>query len=278
MSRSDVTLVSAFIAPYGALLVAFVLHPIGYALWMGSTPSLYADLLADPFYLRSLFNTLLFVGIGVNVKMFLALLLSGFFMRRRRWIKALLVVFVVPWTLPAVQVCIAFRWMLAGEEALIDRALTVLFGVDGPIWFNHWSLALGANIVAYVWKWMPFWTVIFLAGRMAIPRDVLDAASVDGADGSRRFLHLTFPLLANLYLVCTLLSTMWTVGEFTTVYFVSGGAPVWTTDVLATLAFRYAFDAANPALAVAAAMSVLPLLVPIAIALMRALQTKAVQL
>jgi multiple sugar transport system permease protein len=168
--------------------------------------------------------------------------------------------------------------MLAGEEALVDRALAVLFGVDGPIWFNHWSLALGANIIAYVWKWMPFWTVIFLAGRMAISRDLWDAASVDGADGCRRFVHLTLPLLANLYLVCTLLSTIWTMGEFTTVYFVSGGAPVWTTDVLATLAFHYAFDAAKPALGVAAAMSVLPLLVPLVIALMRALQTRAVQL
>ena len=168
--------------------------------------------------------------------------------------------------------------MLAGEDALVDRALAVAFGVDGPIWFNHWWLALGANIVAYVWKWMPFWTVIFLAGRMAIPRDVCDAATVDGADGCRRFVHLTFPLLANLYLVCTLLSTMWTMGEFTTVYFVSGGAPVWTTEVLATLAFHYAFDAANPALGVAAAISVLPLLVPLVIALMRALHTRVVQL
>src|SRR5205814_2068879 len=228
--------------------------------------------------LPSLVNTLLFVGIGVNVKMFLALLLSGFFMSRRWWIKPLLVVYVVPWMLPAVQACISFRWMLAGEEALVDRALAVVFGIDGPIWFNHRWLALGANIVAYVWKWMPFWTVIFVAGRMAIPRDVSDAATIDGAAGYRRFLHVTFPLLANLYLVCTLLSTIWTVGEFTTVYFVSGGAPVWSTEVLATLAFHYAFDAANPALGVAAVMSVLPLLVPLVIALMRALHTRVVQL
>jgi multiple sugar transport system permease protein len=278
MSRSEVAVAIAFVAPYGVLFGAFAVYPIGYALWMGSTPSLYADLLADPRYVRSLFNTLLFVGVGVNVKMFLALLLSGFFMRPRRWINALLVVYVLPWMLPAVQTSIAFRWMLAGEDALVDRALAVLFGVEGPIWFNHWSLATGANIVAYVWKWMPFWTVIFLAGRMAIPRDLCDAATVDGAHGCRRFVHVTFPLLANLYLVCTLLSTIWTMGEFTTVYFVSGGAPVWTTDVLATLAFRYAFDAANPALAVATAMSVLPLLVPLVIVLMRIVHTRAVQL
>jgi multiple sugar transport system permease protein len=274
----DVRLAIAFVAPYAALFLAFAVYPIGYALWMGSTPSLYADLVRDPRYVRSLVNTLLFAGIGVNVKLFLALLLSGFFLRRRWWIRALLVVYVVPWTLPAVQACISFHWMLSGEEGLVDRVLSVLFGVDGPIWFNHWSLALGANIAAYVWKWMPFWTVIFLAGRMAIPRDVSDAAAVDGASGVRHFVHITLPLLANLYLVCTMLSTVWMLGEFTTVYFVSGGAPVWSTEVLATLAFHYAFDAANPALGVAAVMSLFPLLVPAVIVLMRRLQTRTVQL
>jgi len=275
---SDLTVAIAFVLPYAVLFLAFAAYPIAYALWMGSRPSLYADLLADRLYLPSLINTLLFAGIGVNVKMFLALLLSGFFLHPSRWIKALLVVYLLPWMLPAVQACISFRWMLAGEDALVDRALEVLFGVEGPIWFNHWWLALGANIVAYVWKWMPFWTVVFLAGRLAIPRDVSDAAAVDGAAGARHFVHITFPLLANLYLVCTLLSTLWTVGEFTTVYFVSGGAPVWSTDVLATLAFHYAFDAANPALGVAAVMSILPLLVPAVIVLMRVLQTRAIQL
>ena len=267
-----------FAAPYAALFLAFVVYPVGYALWMGSKPSLYADLIADPLYLRSLLNTLIFVGVAVNVTMFLALLLSGFFMRRRWWIKPLLVIYVLPWMLPAVQACISFRWMLSGEEGLVDRLLALLLGVDGPIWFNHWELALGSNIAAYIWKWMPFWTVIFLAGRTAIPQDVSDAATVDGATGLRRFVHVTWPLLANLYLVCTLLSIIWTVGEFTTVYFVSGGAPVWSTDVLTTLGFRYAFDAAKPALAVAAVMSVLPLLIPVVIALGRKVQAATLQL
>ena len=125
---------------------------------------------------------------------------------------------------------------------------------------------------------MPFWTIIFLAARMKIPRDIYDSAEIDGATGARRFLHVTFPLLANIYLLCTLLSTLWTVGEFTTVYLVSGGGPAGATDVLATLGFRYAFDFGNPALGVAAVMSALPVLIPIAIVLMRKLQTSEVQL
>src|SRR6266851_181526 len=125
---------------------------------------------------------------------------------------------------------------------------------------------------------MPFWSVIFLAGRMAIPRDIYDAADVDGATGSRRFVSVTFPLLANLYLVCTLLSVLWTLGDFTTVYFVSGGGPINSSEVLATLGFHYAFDAGKPALGVAAVMSALPVLIPVAIILMRKVQIREVQL
>jgi multiple sugar transport system permease protein len=125
---------------------------------------------------------------------------------------------------------------------------------------------------------MPFWTLIFLAARMTIPRNIYDAAEVDGATGTRRFVHVTFPLLANLYLLCTLLSTLWTLGDFTTVYLVSGGGPSGTTEVLATLGFHYAFDFGNPALGVAAVLSALPVLIPIVIVLMRKLQTSTVQL
>src|SRR5881628_1906838 len=108
--------------------------------------------------------------------------------------------------------------------------------------------------------------------------DLLRGPDVDGASGSRRFAYVIFPLLGNLYLVCTLLSTLWTIGDFTTVYLVSEGAPSYSTDVLATLGFHYAFDAAQPSLGVAAGMSALPVLIPIVIVLMRTLRTREVQL
>ena len=275
---SDLIWAIAFVLPYAAVLLAFVAYPVGYALWMASKPSLYAELIDDPVYLTTVVNTLLFVGLGVNVKMFLALLLSGFFMRRRWWIKALLVIYMLPWVLAAVQAFISVHWILIGEMGLVNRLLEELFGIDGPMWFNNRGLALGSNIAAYIWKWMPFWTVIFLAARMAIPQEIHDAAEIDGATGARRFVHVTFPLLANLYLVCTLLSTLWTVGDFNTVYFVSNGAPTLSTQVLATLGFRYTFDGIKPELGLAAMMSALPVLIPIVIIMVRRLHTREVQL
>ena len=274
---SDFRWAIAFTLPYAAVFFVFVVYPFGYALWMAHKPSLYAELIADRSYLPTVVNTLLFAGFGVNVKMFLALLLSGFFMRRRWWIRASLAVFVLPWVIAAAQACVSFHWMLQ-EQGLVDGLLSALFGIDGPIWFNQRWLALGSDIIVYIWKWMPFWTVIFLAARMRITGDIYDAAEVDGATGTRRFVYVTFPLLANLYLLCTLLSTLWIVGDFTTIYLVSGGGPAGTTDVLATLGFHYAFDSARPALGVAAVLSALPVLIPIVILLMRRPQTSEVEL
>ena len=125
---------------------------------------------------------------------------------------------------------------------------------------------------------MPFWTVILLAGRMAIPTEINDAAKVDGATGLRHFIYVTFPLLANLYLICTLLSTIFTLGDFNEVYFITGGGPANLTHVLATLGVRDAFDLAQPRLGVAAVMSALPLMIPLVIILMRKLKTAEVQL
>ena len=275
---ADLRWAIAFIAPYAAVFLAFIVYPFGYALWMGAKPGLYAELFSDPLYFTALVNTVIFVGLGVNLKMFLALLLSGFFLQRRWWIRALLVPFILPWLIATAQACVSFHWMLIDRRGLVDGLLSAFLGFDGPLWFNERPLALGANIAAYIWKWLPFWTVIFMAARMTIPRDIYDAAEVDGATGVRRFAHVTFPLLANLYLICTLVSTLWMLGDFTTVYLVSGGAPALSTEVLATLGYHYAFLQARPPLGIATTLSTLPLLVPVAVFLMRRLRTNAVQL
>jgi multiple sugar transport system permease protein len=278
LQRSEVAWALAFLLPYLAVFAAFVVYPVGYGIWMAREPALYDELIADPAFLRSLVNTVLFVGFGVNVMMFAAVLLSGFFMRREWWVRILLAIYLLSWALPAIPSFVSFHWMLIGEQGLIDSLIRELFGVDGPIWFNDQGLAIAWNVAAYVWKWMPFWTMVFLAGRMAIPQEIYEAAAIDGAGGASRFVHVVFPLLANVYLVCTLLATLWTVGDFNTVYLVSMGAPARSSEVLATLGFHYAFDAAQPALGVAAVMTALPLLVPLTLVLMRRLQVSEVEL
>jgi multiple sugar transport system permease protein len=269
----------AFCIPYIAVFIAFVIFPVAYGLWLGHKPSLYAELWDDPIYQQTIVNTILYLVIGVNVKMFLALLLSGFFMRRGWWIKGLLMIYILPWAVPALPTFISIHWMLNTQWGLVNNVIWDTFHADGPGWLDtsRW-LALGSVIISYIWKNMPFWTVILLAGRMAIPQELYEAAEVDGATGMRRFVHVSLPLLANLYLVCTLLSTIFTLGDFNTAYFISGGGPALSTHVLATLGIRDAFEIARPELGVAAVLTALPLMIPLVILLMHKLRTSEVQL
>jgi multiple sugar transport system permease protein len=191
LQGSDTTWAIAFVIPYVAIFAAFVVYPIIFGLWMGSKPSLYGLLFSDPRYLSTVINTLLFVVIGVNVKMFLAFLLSGFFMNRSWWVRSLLAIYLLPWALPGLTVFVSIHYMLVTEWGLLDSLWRAITDNDGPLFLVSQPLAMTANIVSYIWKWMPFWTLIFLAGRMAIPQDIYEAAEIDGATGYRRLVHVT---------------------------------------------------------------------------------------
>jgi multiple sugar transport system permease protein len=206
------------------------------------------------------------------------LLLSGMFMRKGWWMKTLLLVFILPWAVPGIPSFISIHWMLNSKWGLINNAIWELFQTDGPPWLDNSTLALSSVIASHVWKWLPFWTIIFLAGRMAIPRDLYEAAEVDGAGRISRFVHITFPLMASLYFVCTLLSTIWALGDFNSVRFISGGGPALSTHVLATLGIRNAFELGNPALGMATVLAALPLLIPLVMLLMRQLKKGEVAL
>jgi len=275
---SDTAWAIAFVVPYVAVFVAFVVYPAAFGLWMGSAPRLYDLLFSDPLYLTTALNTLVFVVVGVNVKMFLAFLLSGFFVSRSRWVKPLLAIYLIPWALPAMVVFTSIHFMLVSQWGLLDSLIRAVTGHDGPLFLTHEWIAMVANIAAYIWKWMPFWTLVFIAGRMAIPQDLYEAAAIDGASGLNSLIYVTFPLLGNVYLIATLLSTVWTLGDFNTVYFVTSGAPAKLTDVLATYGFREAFDFGYPNLGVAAMMSALPIMIPLVILLMRRVRATGVQL
>jgi multiple sugar transport system permease protein len=278
LEGSDTTWALAFLVPYVSVFAAFVVYPIVFGLWMGRDPSLYGLLFGDPRYVTTAVNTLVFVAIGVNVQMFGAFLMSGFFMRRGWWARTLLAIYLIPWALPALVVFTSIHFMLVTQWGLLDSLWRAVTGEDGPLFLTHAWIAMGANIVSFIWKWMPFWTLILLAARMSIPQDIYDAAEIDGASGYRRMLYVTFPLLANVYLICTLLATVWTLGDFNTVYFVSSGAPGRLTDVLATYGFHEAYDFGYPNLGVAAMMSALPVLIPLVILLMRRVRATGVQL
>jgi multiple sugar transport system permease protein len=124
--------------------------------------------------------------------------------------------------------------------------------------------------VVHIWKSLPFWTLILLSGRLAIPGELYEAASVDGASKWQQFRFITWPSMQALYLTCTLLSMIWTLGDFNSVYLLTGGGPADLTHVLATLGIRYLrLDAVN--LSMASIVCALPLILPLVYVMMKRL-------
>jgi multiple sugar transport system permease protein len=261
----------AFVIPYIVIFFVFVVWPVAYGLWLGSSPSSYVRLFNDPIYLRTVLNTAIFLGVGINLKLFLALLLSGFFAQTKPWIRWLSVLFILPWAVPSIPTILSFRWMLNSEWGMLNNILWYWFGIDAPWWLVKPDLALGSVITVHIWKYLPFWTLILLAGRMAISNDLYEAARIDGASRLQMFAFVTWPQIRNLYFTSTLLSTIWSLGDFNSVYLLTGGGPNDTTHVLATLGIRYAFRLFQLDMGVATVMTALPILIPLVILLVRRL-------
>jgi len=258
------------LAPYVVVFLVFVLYPVGYGLWLARHPESYVKLVEDPIFLRSIFNTLAFLLIAINVKMAVALFLSGFFVQTRTWIKWLSLLFILPWAVPSIPTILSFRFMLNPEWGLINSLIFRYTGADGPNWLNHPILALGIAMLVHIWKSLPFWTLILIAGRLAIPAEHYEAASVDGATRWQKFRYITWPSMRTLYLTCTLLSMIWTLGDFNSVYLLTGGGPADLTHVLATLGIRYLrLDQID--LSMAAIVCALPLVLPLVYFMMKRL-------
>ncbi|KMO38930.1 ABC transporter permease [Methylobacterium variabile] len=258
------------IAPYLLVFLFFVIYPIGYGLWLARSPESYTHLAADPIFARAVVNTLIFLIVGINVKMAIALLLSGFFTNERRWIRWLSVLFILPWAVPSIPTILSVRFMLNPEWGIVNQTIFRLTGDDGPNWLNDPSLALALAIGVHIWKSLPFWTLILLAGRLAISADLYEAASVDGATKWQKFLHVTWPSMRMLYVTCTILSMIWTLGDFNSVYLLTGGGPADLTHVLATLGIRYLrLDQVDHSMA--AVVCAMPFVLPLVYVLMKRL-------
>ena len=229
------------IAPYVLVFLVFVVYPVGYGLWLARHPESYVNLVDDPIFARSVVNTLVFLIVGINFKMIVALFLSGFFVQARTWIKWLSLVFILPWAVPSIPTILSIRFMFNPEWGIINHFVFSLTGDDGPNWLNDPTLALSLAVLVHIWKSLPFWTVIFLSARRGIPRQLYEAASIDGAGPLQTFRYISLPMLAGIYLICTLLSMVFTMGDFTNVQLMTGGGPGDSTHVLATLAYRYTF-------------------------------------
>ena len=258
------------VLPYLLIFAVFVVYPVCYGLWLARDPQNYVLLAQDPIFFRTAINTLVFLVVAVNLKMVLALGLSGFFVQTRWWIKALSVLFILPWAVPSIPTILSVRFMLNPEWGVINSTIFRYTGLDGPNWLNEPTLALSLSMLMHIWKSLPFWTLILIAGRLAIPTEQYEAASVDGASRWQKFCFITWPSMKGLFFTSTILSMIWTLGDFNSVYLLTGGGPADLTHVLATLGIRY-LRLDQIELAMASIVVALPFVLPLVFLMMKRL-------
>jgi multiple sugar transport system permease protein len=203
----------------------------------------YRRVFADPATWRSLSLAVVYV-LGVNLPA-LGVGLAGALLlnrplRARRWIRTL---FVLPWVAPSVVVTIVFLWMLDASYGVANSALQSLGLVSTyPAWYFDSGLVMIGVILPTAWKSYPFFLLIILAALQTIPRDLYEAARVDGAGGRAQFHYITWPGIRNSVLLSLLLNGLWTFREFDFIYAATQGGPAGASETVAIRVYNDAFQ------------------------------------
>ncbi len=226
----------------------------------------------DPVFQRTLANTFLFTFgsliIGLVLGKFGALLLLRPF-PGRRIVRALI---ILPWAVPVALATVAWEWMFDSLYSVINwtlMALGLVSRASAPQWLGDPHLAMLCVIIVNAWRFFPFAIVIFLAGITAVPQDVLDAATVDGAGFWRRNYQIIVPIIAPIVIIGLIFGIVFTFTDLSVVYLLTNGGPVNATQVLGNLGFLVGITDGDVAHGAAISLFMFPVLFVLVILMLR---------
>lgn len=220
----------------------------------------YAQVLTDPTFLVAVKNTAYFAGVSVVahfvIGMAFALLLNTDLLgaRTKGVFRAL---YILPWLFTIAITAVLWR-MLLSPNGIVNYLITT-FGLSETSieWLSDPSTALHAVTFINIWSGYPFFMVSLLAGLQGIPRDLYEAARVDGAGPVKQFLNVTLPQLRPIVISMALLDLIWTTQQFALIWMTTGGGPITSTEMLSTYTYKLAFAEYDFSVASAAAVVVL---------------------
>jgi len=266
-----------YLLPAVLCMLATVVVPIGLAIkmslyndilykpqdykfiWFGN----YLRLVDDPVFWLSLWNSVVWVFGSVILQFiagFAAALLLHQAFRGRALVRTLT---LLPWIIPGVVVGLIWEWLYQPNYGVInDLLLRAGWMQDRVAWLSSPDLAMGAVIFTNVWRGIPFFTIMLLAGLQAIPDELYEAAHVDGAGVVSRFWHITVPLLRPIIVVATATRIIWTFNYADLIFVMTGGGPANATQITSTYTLMQAYSVLD--FGYAAALSVVLLLVMLA--------------
>ena len=239
----------------------------------------FEQIVNDPVFRETLGNTFLFTFgsqfLGLILGKFGALLLLRPF-PGRRIVRALV---ILPWAVPIALASVAWEWMFDSLYSVINWTLIALGIIDrseAPNWLGNPHLAMLCVIVVNAWRFFPFAIVIFLAGITAVPQDVIDAATVDGAGFWRRNYQIILPMILPIVAIGLIFGIVFTFTDLSIVFLLTNGGPVGATSVLGFRGFQVGILSGDVSHGAAISLFMLPVLFVVVIGMLRFIRRREI--
>ncbi|HTE56264.1 MAG TPA: sugar ABC transporter permease [Kofleriaceae bacterium] len=232
----------------------------------------FASILESPTFRKSLENSIIFTLASQALVLVGSTMLALALNKPFRGRKLVRFVLLLPWVAPISLGAIGWKWMLDSLYSVINWVLIHLHLVkefDPPMWLGEPKLAMLSVILVHSWRLLPFSTVIILAGLTAIPKDIPEAAEVDGAGFWRTLFEITIPMMRPILNVALLFGIIFTFTDMTVVYVLTAGGPFDSTQVLPSYAFTTGILSGDLAQGAAVSLFLVPLLAAVAYGMLR---------
>lgn len=274
------------IAPAVLFILLLVGVPLGLSVYLSMTDATagsltgefvwfrnFTDQWSDENFRTAFKNTIVFTLIANVVVVIAAAMLAHVLIKdfRGKWIVRFLI--LLPWAAPVALSTIGWLWIYDSLFSVVNWTLKELHLVDQfnpPQWLGEPNLALAAVTSVHAWRLIPFATVIMIAGLASIPKEVDDAALVDGATGLRKLIHISLPLQLPIALIAVLFGIVFTATDMAVVYILTRGGPFNSTQMLPMWAFQTGIQAGSLGPGAAVALFLLPVLAVVTVLMLLA--------
>jgi len=272
--RRETRLAYAILAPTLLVILSLVAYPFIGAIYLSVQDKMvgspgkfvglanYTELLGDETFLRTAWNSLVYTLVAVALKFVIGLTMALVLDQERRFNNFFRTLLFVPWAVPVVIVALNWRWIFDDLSGLLNNFL-ITFHLTHDIisWLSDPRLAMGCVIAVVVWAGTPFYAMTFLAGLQSIPRELYEAAEIDGAGVLHQFTQVTVPRLRTIFITTVMLSTIWTATNLQFVLILTRGGPASRTDIFPHLAYQTALGARRLGMGAAVSLVFFPVLV-----------------
>jgi ABC-type sugar transport system permease subunit len=246
----------AFLAPNLVFFILFLLIPCGWVFYASLRtggvlgPSQYVGLqnwkhaFSDPLVVKTIRNTFLYSVIAIPIVFALGLGLALLLQHISRGSTILRALLYFPTLMPVVLAALAWLFVVHPDFGVLNYAVRG-FGGSTVNWLGSTGLALPTIAMLEIWRGLGFWTLLFLAALLGMPRELFHAAHLDGAGVWQRFRYLTVPLLRSTFLFALVMATIWNLQLFDSIFILTDGGPVNSTATIVWYVYRSLFAFGN---------------------------------